>query len=86
MESLYRDSLDSEQLDVIEVLENKNVERDIFMDIRRISLVQFLCDRELGMHGPNKRIFKQRVTMESESVCYWPYYTRQRVFKRMSAR
>ena len=84
MENFYRYSLiDSEQLDVIEVLENKNVERNKFTGMRRILPVQFLRDRELGMHGTNERIFKQRVTMESEPVCNWPYHTRQRVYKRM---
>ena len=58
MESLYRDFLDSEQLDIIEVLENKNVREDKFTGMRRISPVQFLCDQELGMHGTNERIFK----------------------------
>ena len=56
MENLYRDCLCSEQ-DVNKVLENKNVERDNFIGMRRISPVQFLCDRELGT---NERIFKQK--------------------------
>ena len=83
MESLYRDFLDSEQLDIIEVLENKNVREDKFTGMRRISPVQFLRDRELGMHGTNERIFKQRVTMDSEPVCSWPYHAKQRVYKWM---
>jgi len=72
-----------EQLDVIEVLVNERVERDEFTDMRRISPVQFLRDRELGMHGTNERIFRQRVTMKNEPVCDWPYHTRRRVYKQM---
>jgi len=73
MESLYRDCcLSIEQLGIIEVLENKRkyLERDKFLGMRQISPVQFLRDRQLGIYGTNKRIFKQRVTIsENESVC-----------------
>jgi len=75
MESLHRDCyLSIEQLDVIEVLENKRrkqiLKRDKFLGTRRISPVQFLRDRELGMHGTNECIFKQRVTISENELIY----------------
>jgi len=88
MESFYRYSfIDSEQLDVIKVLENKRIERDKFTGMRRISPIQFLCDRELGMHETNERRrtneLQTKSHYEKRAVCDWPYHIRRRVYKRM---
>jgi len=73
MESFYRNCcLSIEQLDVIEVLENKRrkqiLKRDKFLGMRRISPVQFLRDRELGMHGTNASSNKESLTSRKISL------------------
>ena len=77
-------NMDYGQHDIILVLQkHKDVQRDRIRNARRISPVQFLRDRELGIRGTNERIVRQGVTIEYDSIHYWPYYARQQVYQRL---
>ena len=58
--------------------------------LRQISPIQFLRDRELGMHGTNEPIFKQRATIECGMILRYEsrdiYYWAEKIIKKIQYR
>ena len=47
---------------------------------KRISPVQFIRDRELGIRGTLERVAIHRVYIKNESIYPWPYHVRQEIY------
>lgn len=71
--------------DVIDVLTKDEEDPRGETDVQRISPVQFLRDRELGIRGTGERIVRQKIDIDidAESVYDWPYHVRRKVYGRM---
>jgi hypothetical protein len=52
-------------------------------DVRRISPVQFLRDRELGIRGTGQRIVRQGVVIDTEFPYDWDSDVRRKVYRRL---
>lgn len=69
--------------DIIDILKDEDLRGERFTGVQRISLAQFLCDRELGIRGTSERIVRQGVDIETESPYDWPYHVRWEVYRWM---
>ena len=49
-------------------------------DVRRISSIQFLRDRELGIRGTGERTVRQQIRINENYVYSWIYHVRRRLY------
>ncbi|XP_077265262.1 uncharacterized protein LOC143899135 [Temnothorax americanus] len=68
-------------LRVVPDLHENNVRDERLRDVRQITPVQFLRDRELGIRGTSERFARQGIVIETESPYDWN--VRQKVYQRL---
>lgn len=73
--------MEDEDLDVLHFFYGTERKRYL-TDVQRISPVQFLRDRELGIRGTNERYVRQGVTIPCNAVG-WYHHVKQKVYRWM---
>ena len=71
------ESIDCDIEDIVYVLENVPDKIDVQ---RRVSSVQFLRDRELGIRGTSERVVRQGVSINQVSAYDCPYHVRRKAY------
>ena len=61
---------------IIDVLTNEDTD-----SVQRISPVQFIRDRELGIRGTNERFVTQGIRIDEDPPWEWSYHARRRIYK-----